>query len=58
MTYPVIHNSIHMLESQLAEAINSIESPEAKQALAYAHDLLIHQVAEYVRTAEAKLTHM
>ena len=55
--YPIIHHTIHMLETQLAEAMNSCSNDEAKQALEHAHNLVVHQVAEYVRTAESRLTH-
>jgi hypothetical protein len=50
-----IHQKIHELEVLLAHAMNHAEGVDEKQALEHAHDLLVHQVAEYVRTAEAHL---
>jgi hypothetical protein len=35
--------------------MNHAEGVDEKQALEHAHDILVHQVAEYVRTAEARL---
>lgn len=53
-SYGQIHRRIHELEETLANAMNHVESVDEKQALEHAHDILVHQVAEYVRTAESK----
>ena len=55
--YPDIHKKIHELEELLASIVNTSDDIEVNTAIEQAHDLLVHQVAEYVRTAESRLTH-
>jgi len=57
MKYQNIHSKIHELEALIAQEINAIHKTNlpAAKALENAHDTLVHQVAEWVRTAENKL---
>ena len=54
MKYVFIRKTIHELEVQLANAMNGTSNKKVAQALEKAHDILVHQVAEYVTTAEAR----
>jgi hypothetical protein len=47
-----IHQKIHELEVLLAHAMNHAKGVDEKQNLEHAHDILVHQVTEYVRSAE------
>lgn len=50
-----IHEKIHELEVLLRDKANDFKKSKVGKALEDAHDNLVHQVAEYVRTAEARL---
>jgi len=53
--FTAIQEKIHELEALLAQQMNRPIVTKAKDALEHAHDNLVHQVAEYVRTAEKRL---
>lgn len=54
--YQRIHDKIHELEFLLSIQMRTYDLPkQALDALENAHDNLVHQVAEWVRTAEARL---
>lgn len=52
MSYKSIHDLIHLLEKEIALTANASTNSREQQALEYAKDNLVHQVAEYIRTAE------
>lgn len=54
MSYQLIHTKIHELEALLSTMMNATANAKVAEALGRAHDNLVHQVAEYVTTAESK----